>query len=289
MRLQLLSLEMNTGPYQNFVDEICLLAQIPLSSYVCVANAHMVVEAHRSPAFAQVVNNANLVTPDGMPLCKSIHLLYGQKQDRVAGMDLLPDLLVKAEQKHLSVFFYGGSRQMMEQTAAYISKHYPALKLAGLYSPPYRELTPDEEDAAVNMINNSGASLVFVALGCPKQEKWMAAMQGRVQSCMVGIGGALPVMLGLQKRAPKWMQRASLEWLYRLSQEPRRLFKRYAITNNIFLWMLLKQWMNQGFAVSKAKLLTKEPRPGKYVRVSFTDSDDITTRTNGHGATKRGK
>jgi len=129
---------------------------------------------------------------------------------------------------------------MLEKSEEYINVTYPTLR-CGYYSPPFRPLTVKEEEAHVERINAFGAHLVFVALGCPKQEKWMARMKGRVRACMVGIGGALPVMIGMQGRAPVWMQKASLEWLYRLMQEPKRLFKRYAYTNTKFIYLLLKQ------------------------------------------------
>ena len=202
----------------------------------------MCIEAYKSSSFAKNVNDADLVTPDGMPLTISVKLLYGQKQDRVAGMDLLPDLLAAAEKENLGVFFYGGTDEMLDETKEYVKNNYPDLSNQHYLSPPFRPLTIEEEEEIVNTINQSEAHLVFVALGCPKQEKWMASMEGRVNACMIGIGGALPVMIGLQKRAPKWMQQLSLEWLFRLIQEPRRLFKRYFITNSLFMYLLFKEW-----------------------------------------------
>jgi N-acetylglucosaminyldiphosphoundecaprenol N-acetyl-beta-D-mannosaminyltransferase len=114
-----------------------------------------------------------------------------------------------------------------------------------MYSPPFRKLTKAEDEEVVKKINSSGAALVYVVLGCPKQEKWMASMKGRIHAEMVGIGGALHVMIGLQKRAPMWMQKAGLEWFFRFSQEPKRLFKRYAVTNTRFLIMLTKELLKR--------------------------------------------
>lgn len=226
--------------YKDFVNSITEKSIMKISCYVCVANVHMCIEAYDDPAFGRIVNNADMITPDGMPLAKAIKFLYGGHQDRVAGMDLLPDLLDEAERRKLSCFIYGGSEKTLIKSEEYISAVYPKLR-CGYYSPPFRTLTTEEEQADVERINAFGANLVFVALGCPKQEKWMARMKGRVQACMVGIGGALPVMIGMQNRAPIWMQKASLEWLYRLVQEPKRLFKRYAYTNTKFLYLLGKQ------------------------------------------------
>lgn len=247
MKNSLLSIELSSGFYSELLDSIRNIADEKVGRYVCVANVHMLIEAHHDKAFAAVIKNADIVTPDGMPLVWGLRLLYGIRQERVAGMDLLPDLLRAAERERLTVFFYGGTPEMLERTSDYLEKQFPALTNKHFYSPPFRPLTPEEEEAVVKRINDSGAHLVFVVLGCPKQEKWMAAMKGRIHACMVGIGGALPVMIGMQKRAPKWMQNAGLEWLYRLAQEPRRLFKRYAITNTIFIWLLLKAWAKQGF------------------------------------------
>jgi N-acetylglucosaminyldiphosphoundecaprenol N-acetyl-beta-D-mannosaminyltransferase len=243
----MLSLNITQGSYPNFINRISELARLRYSSYVCVANVHMLVEAHRDERFSLVVNGADIVTPDGMPLVFGLKILKGVEQDRVAGMDLLPDLLQEAEANQLGVFFFGGTEEMLTATRQYIKTNYPSLSAVYSYSPPFRKLTDKEEDDIVGMINNSGAHLVFVALGCPKQEKWMAAMKGRINACMVGIGGALPVMIGMQKRAPSWMQKASLEWLYRLMQEPGRLFKRYFVTNSIFIGLLFKAWAKQGF------------------------------------------
>jgi len=220
-------------------------ARAKISSYVCVANVHMLLEAYDSIEFRKVVNSAYLVTPDGMPIAKSFKILYQKEQERVDGMSLLPTLLSECEEKKLSVYFYGGTQTMLDQTGSYISQNYPLLKISGLYSPPFRDLSVSEMDDIASQITNSGANIVFVVLGCPKQEKWMHAMQDKILSIMIGIGGALPVLIGMQKRAPEWMQKNSLEWLYRLKQEPRRLFKRYFRTNNLFLFLLAKEQLKK--------------------------------------------
>lgn len=247
MTKHIISLSITTGSYASFIDRILELAQKKQSSYVCVANVHMTIEAYWDSKFAEMVNKADLVTPDGMPLAKAMKLLYGIQQDRVAGMDLLPDLLKKAEEENLGVFFYGGTDEMLQKTKTFVQATYPTLIQQAYYSPPFRSLTDKEETEVIEMINSTGIHLVFVALGCPKQEKWMASMKGRINACMLGIGGALPVMIGMQKRAPMWMQRLSLEWLYRLFQEPKRLFKRYFVTNSLFLWLLFKAYITTKF------------------------------------------
>lgn len=242
-KYNLLSLNLSKGTYSGFLESIVHLAESRNSSYICVANVHMLIEAHKDKRFGQVVNNADLVTPDGMPLAKGLEIMYGEKQDRVAGMDILPDLLKISEREKLKVFFYGGTQKMLDETERFCGNEYSKLKIVGLISPPFRELTDKEELKYINEINSSGANFLFVALGCPKQEKWMASMKGRINTCMIGIGGALPVMIGMQKRAPKWMQNASLEWMYRFGQEPKRLFKRYIYTNSLFLYLFSKEYL----------------------------------------------
>lgn len=241
VKKRLLSIDVSSGSYNDFINAILKYATERVSSYVCVANVHMLVEAHNTPKFAEVVNQADIVTPDGMPLAQGFKYEYNLKQDRVDGMSLLPALLSECEKNNLSVYFYGGDQKVLNTAEAYIRETYPNLKIAGLYSPPFRQLTEVEKLEDEQRIRKSEANLIFVALGCPKQEMWMAEMKGKVPALMIGIGGALPVFTGAQKRAPKWMQDNSLEWLYRLRQEPKRLFKRYLTTNSKFLYLLAKE------------------------------------------------
>ena len=239
----LISINISLGIYKKFIDEFLTLAKTRISSYVCVANVHMLIEAYKDNDFRKVVNGANIVTPDGMPLAKGLRFLYGIRQQRVAGMDILPDLLIEAEKQNLSVYFYGGTQEMLDRTKEFCKQRFPSLKIVGMYSPPFRELTGAETEKIIGQINNTQPHFIFVALGCPKQEKWMAAMKGKISACMLGIGGALPVMIGLQKRAPLWMQKYGLEWFFRLLQEPRRLFRRYLITNSLFLYLITREKM----------------------------------------------
>jgi len=231
------------GHYDQFIDTIIDEGSTGTSKYVCVANVHMLIEAHLDGSFSKVVADADMVTPDGRPLTWGLRLLYGIRQDRVPGMELLPDLLRPAAKGQLPVYFYGSNQPMLDATYRYITRHFPQLPVAGMYSPPFRNLTKEEEDDVVLRINQSGARLVFVILGCPKQEKWMASMKGRINAVMIGIGGALPVMIGMQKRAPAWMQRLGMEWFFRFCQEPRRLFKRYLVTNTLFIFLLVKEFI----------------------------------------------
>jgi N-acetylglucosaminyldiphosphoundecaprenol N-acetyl-beta-D-mannosaminyltransferase len=247
-KVQVLNFPISVGKYQDYIENIIDSAFTGHSEYICVANVHMLVEAFYNKSYSEKVRKASMVAPDGMPLTWALRLLYGVKQDRVAGMDVLPALLKKAEKTKLPVYVYGGTETTLLRTREYLDHHYPNLVINGLYSPPFRELTPEEELEIIDRINGSGAKLIFVSLGVPKAERWMSSMIGKINAVMIGIGGALPVMVGMQKRAPKWMQNAGLEWLFRLYLEPRRLFKRYAITNSLFLYLLSRELVKKTFS-----------------------------------------
>ncbi len=239
-KTSLINLNISLGSYRNFCENIVQMSECSRSEYVCVTNVHMLIEMFKNRDFANIVNSAAIATPDGLPLTWALKWLHGIKQERVAGMDLLPDLLSEASQGKMPVFFYGSTEQVLDKTKAYIRDNYPGIPYVSTYSPPFRPLTEEEHEWVIQHINASGAKLVFVALGCPKQERWMASMRGKINAVMVGIGGALPVLVGEQQRAPLWMQKSGLEWFYRFCQEPQRLWKRYLLTNSMFLFLLLK-------------------------------------------------
>jgi len=153
----------------------------------------MFMEAHQDAAFARLMDAADVVTPDGMPLVMALKGLYGIQQERVAGMDLMPALLREAERRKLLVYLYGSTLEVLTAVQLGAHKDFPALSWAGIEAPPFRELSTKEEHEVVERINDSGAHLVLVALGCPKQEKWMAGMKGKINAVMIGLGGALPV------------------------------------------------------------------------------------------------
>lgn len=238
-RKPVLTVNITLGSFADHVEAVGRMAAGHLSSYVCCVNAHMTMEA-RDPGFAEVVNNADLATADGMPIVRSLSLLHGVVQERVAGNDLLPAVLAHAEAHGLSVYLYGGAQATLNAMVERAAREHPGLRIAGTWSPPFAPLDAMDLDAEAARINASGAHIVMVSLGCPKQERWMAAMKGRVQGVMLGLGGAFLLYAGLDSRAPKWMRDASLEWLYRLALEPRRLWKRYLVTNTLFLVHLLR-------------------------------------------------
>jgi len=224
----------STGSFSTFVDEIFLVSEQERSAYICVCNVHMLLEAKKNEIFSNLLNNAIITLPDGMPVAKFLSWKYNIFQERVSGMDILPVLIEECAKVNKSIYFYGSTVEVLDNIKKQINSNHPSLEIK-MYSPPFRELTNQEENEIIYEINTFNPDFVFVALGCPKQEKWMASHRGKINSCMIGLGGAFPVYAGLQKRAPRWMRDNSLEWLFRLSQEPIRLFGRYISTNSLFI------------------------------------------------------
>ncbi len=234
-----LGMNLSVGSFAEHIQAFAQLGREHRSSFVCCVNVHMCVEAKNDPSIAQIVNEADLATADGMPILNRLNALHGLKQERVAGNDIMPALLAEAERQDLSVYLYGGRQEVLDTIVARVVKDHPGLHIAGVESPPFRPLSDEEMQQTADRINASGAHIVMVSLGCPKQERWMAAMKGSVNGVMLGLGGAFLLYAGLDTRAPKWMRDLSLEWAYRLALEPGRLWKRYLITNSTFLWMSL--------------------------------------------------
>jgi N-acetylglucosaminyldiphosphoundecaprenol N-acetyl-beta-D-mannosaminyltransferase len=205
----------------------------------------MLTEAHWSPDLKSVLADADLVTPDGMPLVWMMRLTGVPNQDRVAGMDILLGLCQTAPQQNISLFFLGSQPAILERIEQRLMQDFPNLQIAGMEPLPFRPMTQAEDDAIVRKINESGAGVVLVSLGCPKQEHWMMQHKNRVQAVMVGLGGVFPVYAGIHKRAPLWVRELGLEWSYRLLQEPRRLWGRYSRTIPPFVWMAFRQLLTQ--------------------------------------------
>jgi N-acetylglucosaminyldiphosphoundecaprenol N-acetyl-beta-D-mannosaminyltransferase len=228
------------------VAQVVQWASHRLSKVVCVANVHMLVEALDDPGLTKILQQADLVTPDGMPLVWMLQLLRRAPQDRVAGMDLMLSVCEAAQRDGISVYFLGSEQAVLDRIRVRIRREFPRLKVAGVEPLPMIGFPIEVDQTVVDQVNDSGAGVVFLALGCPKQEKWMAAYQGRINAVMLGVGGVFPVYAGLQQRAPEFIRSAGLEWLYRLVQEPRRLWKRYSKTIPPFIWLALRQLSKRG-------------------------------------------
>ncbi len=228
------------------------------SKVVCVANVHMLMEAHWNLEFSSVLKNADIVTPDGMPLVWMMKLMGVREQNRVAGMDILLALCKAAPEQNISVFFLGSETTILQKMRSKLESEFPNLQIADMVSLPFRPLTMAEDEAIVQRIHKSQAKLVLVSLGCPKQEYWMHNHKDKIQAVMIGLGGVFPVLAGVHKRAPQWIQNSGLEWLYRLVQEPRRLWKRYTYTIPPFIWLCVKQLLTSKYqSINMLKIVGK--------------------------------
>lgn len=212
--------------------------------FVCMANVHMVMEAFDSAEFRAVVNRADLVTSDGMPLVWGLQKLGFPQATRVYGPDLTLALLDAAQRHRTPIGFYGGSPEALQRFQQRLAKDWPDVPVACAISPPFRPLTPQEDEAYTQAIRNSGARLLFVGLGCPKQERWMAAHQARLPAVLLGVGAAFDFLTGAKPQAPRWMMRFGLEWLFRFVSEPARLWRRYLILNPRFVMHFSKQLLS---------------------------------------------
>ena len=241
MKKLVLTSPINVLSWRETLDLISEWAEKRSSRYICICNVHSVVTAMQEPDFCEVVRQADMATPDGMPVAWMLRLLGEKGQQRINGPDLMWKYCELAASRGEPVFFYGSTDDTLAKLRAALLKAFPAFKLAGMYSPPFRALSEQEDQQTVDMINASGAGVVFVGLGCPKQEKWMAEHRGRINAVMIGVGAAFDYHAGTIKRAPLWMQRNGLEWFYRLCTEPRRLWRRYWSTNSRFIYHAIRQ------------------------------------------------
>lgn len=229
--------------WDEVVSRIASWAAHRQSRVVALCNVHSVVTASQEPAFQTVLSQADLALPDGAPVAWALRREGFGEQQRINGPDLTWRYLQVAEQLGQSVFFYGSTQDTLDRLMVRIKASFPKLKIVGMESPPYRELSEEEDQAYVDQINQSGANVLFVGLGCPKQEAWMAAHRGRIKAVMLGVGAAFDYHAGTIQRAPVWMQKIGMEWFHRLLSEPRRLFKRYTVTNSIFMYRMAKSLM----------------------------------------------
>jgi N-acetylglucosaminyldiphosphoundecaprenol N-acetyl-beta-D-mannosaminyltransferase len=246
---RILGMRVDATTYEDASKRIVAWAMRHESRYICVATVNNAMEAHDDPAFSNAMNGADLVTADGMPLVWGLRLLGVKDASRVYGPDLTPHLLAKAAKDGVPVGFYGGAPDALETLILRVQERWPELRVAYRHSPPFTHLTPAEEERVVENINESGARILFVGLGCPKQEWWMALRRDRVQAVMVGVGAAFDFLAGTKKQAPHVLQRLGLEWVFRLLTEPRRLWRRYLKQNPRFLVLfgaqVLRKWFDR--------------------------------------------
>ena len=240
-------------PFDEQMMLILRWAKTRASKAVCLANVHMLMEAERNSWYREILHRADLVTPDGKPLVLMLRRLGILHQNQVAGMDVFEHLCDLAEKADISVYFLGSTPEILDRMKQKIHQEYPILKVAGMKSIPFMsidEIRASKDESLIEEVNNSGAGIVFVCLGCPKQEVWMSQYQGSIKGVMIGVGAVFAMYAGLTPRAPHLVQHAGMEWLYRLAQEPRRLWHRYSSTIPPFLYLATKQLMIPGGAKS---------------------------------------
>ena len=212
------------------------------SHYICVAPVHSIMECHRHEDLRHILNAAGLVTPDGMPLVWLSRLMGFHHVEQVCGSELMLAVCERFVAQGCRHFFYGGGPDVARELATRLKVRFPDLEVAGTYSPPFHALTLREDQAAVERINALQPDIVWVGLGAPKQERWMAEHVKLLNaSVLIGVGAAFDFHAGIKKRAPRWMQKSGLEWLFRLMMEPQRLWQRYLVNNPWFLWLILLQ------------------------------------------------
>lgn len=204
--------------------------------YICVSNVHTTVTAYEDKDYMEVQNGGIMAIPDGGPLSSVGRKRGYTNMQRIAGPSLMGEVFKISNIKGYRHYFYGSTDETLGLLKVCLEKEYPGIQIAGMYSPPFRPLMEYENNAIIKQINESKADFVWVGLGAPKQEIWMAEHQGKINGLMLGVGAGFDYFAGKIQRAPEWMQKNNLEWLYRLWQEPKRLFRRYLHTNLKFIW-----------------------------------------------------
>lgn len=227
-RINVTNMERTLAFLKNHLEEL-------RGNYICVSNVHTTVMAYEDEAYRRIQNGGAMALPDGAPLS-----MYSRKHgfadaERVTGPDLMLELLKASKEQGYRHFFYGATQETLEAMKRTIEHEYSGAQIAGMYAPPFRTLRPEEDDAAVSLINQAKPDFIWVGLGAPKQEQWMHEHKGRLCGVSVGVGAGFDYLAGDIKRAPRWMQKLCLEWLYRLMQDPKRLWKRYVTTNLKFI------------------------------------------------------
>lgn len=244
--VKVLSIDVNVVTLNEVIKRIANNINFRLGGYVCVSNVHMCMEALDELDFQRIVNSAMLVVPDGRPIYWMQRLAGCKKGcEQVRGEQLMAALCELSAKNSLKIGLYGGSSPaVLEQVKTALCDRFVGLQIPYAFSPPYRPLTIDEDVEQIKSMRQSGIDLLFVGIGCPKQEKWMSAHQNDLDCTMIGVGAAYDLIAKIKPHAPKWIQVLGLEWCFRLILDPRRLWKRYLIQNPRFIFHLLRQCLH---------------------------------------------
>jgi N-acetylglucosaminyldiphosphoundecaprenol N-acetyl-beta-D-mannosaminyltransferase len=229
------------------MDWMASMIAIGERGYVTAAAVNLVMSAHEDPETMAAVLQATLAVPDGQPLVWALRALGHSHATRVYGPDLMANFCARAASDGTPMYLYGGRDELaLKLLETRLRERFVGINLVGGYSPPFRALSDEEEERVIAEIDGSGAAVVWVGIGQPKQEKWMAHMRPRLQApLLMGVGAAFDFHAGLVPQAPPWMQRNGLEWTYRLSREPRRLWRRYARYNPRFVVGFARQYLRE--------------------------------------------
>jgi N-acetylglucosaminyldiphosphoundecaprenol N-acetyl-beta-D-mannosaminyltransferase len=240
-----LGIPLAVSDYAEVMDWMDAVIGADARAYVTAAAVNLVMAAREDPETLAAVLGATLAVPDGQPLVWALHALGHARATRVYGPDLMADFCARAAHAGTPVYLYGGrTADALALLETRLRERFPGLRIVGGYSPPFRELTDTEERRVIDEIDASGAAVVWVGIGQPKQERWMARMRPRLAApLLVGVGAAFDFHAGLVSQAPRWMQRNGLEWVYRLSREPRRLWPRYVRYNPRFIAAFAGQYV----------------------------------------------
>jgi N-acetylglucosaminyldiphosphoundecaprenol N-acetyl-beta-D-mannosaminyltransferase len=210
--------------------------------FICVTGVHGVMESQRDENLRRIHNSAGLVTPDGMPLVWLSYLKGFRGVERVYGPDLMLAVCSNPNPNKYRHFLYGGTPSVIDNLIHNLQHRFPAINIVGAYSPPFHALTAEEDAQVIQIINSADPNIIWIGLSTPKQEFWMANHMDKLTApVMIGVGAAFDFHAGVKKQAPRWMQRSGLEWFFRLSTEPRRLWRRYLINNPLFILLVLAQ------------------------------------------------
>jgi N-acetylglucosaminyldiphosphoundecaprenol N-acetyl-beta-D-mannosaminyltransferase len=240
-RVRVVSLLPNVCSHERAIEKVADLVKAGKGGYVCFSTVHMVMESHDNPEYGAKVNGADYIVTDGMPLVWMQKLQGAGDASRVRANDLMIQLCEYAAANNLSVGFYGGKQEVIDAILERAKRELPNLEIPYAFSPPFRPLT-DAEDAEITAeINRAKPDILFMGLGCPKQENWMAAHKDKLTTVMLGVGASFDFYAGNVKESPEWLGKLGLEWLYRLTQEPKRLWRRYLILNPRFMWLATLQ------------------------------------------------
>ncbi len=244
-----ITMDVNITDFDTSILDIMELISLEGGSYICVSNVHMCMEVFDSAQFASIVNSADMVLPDGKPVLWAQRLMGYKDAQQVRGQDIMNLLCEVSTRKALKIGLYGGASELLlDKVISNLSASYPGIEIVYSFSPPFRPLTDNEDKQVVDDIALSGIDILFVGIGCPKQETWMAEHKHKLSCVMLGVGAAFDFIAGEKKHAPRWVQNIGMEWLFRLISEPGRLWKRYLKHNPRFIWYFTQQLFGRDFS-----------------------------------------